>query len=136
MVLFSRWTKEGKIVKRIWFLSIMNSPFYFAILKTQQLTTWADMSLHLLLLNEKDITLDIKGDVKLFDLSYLSIRGTRRWIKKLPKSSISCPQKYLQQFSVKVPLFTAAQKCCSTFGQFLPEICPQELSKITQSGHK
>ena len=75
MVLFSRWTKEGKIVKRIWFLSIMNSPLYFAILKTQQHTTWADMSLHLLLLNEKDITLDIKGDVKLFDLSYLSIRG-------------------------------------------------------------
>ena len=73
MVLFSRWTKEGKIVKRIWFLSIMNSPLYFAILKTQQHTTWADMSLHLLLLN--DITLDIKGDVKLFDLSYLSIRG-------------------------------------------------------------
>ena len=43
--------------------------------KKQQLTTWADKSLHLLLLNEKDITLDIKGDVTLFDLSYLGIHG-------------------------------------------------------------
>ena len=26
-------------------------------------------------------------------------------------------------------------KCCSTFGLLLKEICPQELSKIAQSGH-
>ena len=41
---------EGPIVKQVWFLSVMYYLDWFCISYTQQLTTWADKSPHLLLL--------------------------------------------------------------------------------------